>query len=122
MEMPGVEVLTAALESLGLNPREISAYQTSLSLGPKPASVIAKVSGLNRAHTYEVLTSLKSKGLVEEVTKNSVKHFSSIPPEAVLKQLDTKTTELASTKRRRSDASANGSNAKWRSGCGSRWD
>lgn len=96
----GQDILRSALESLGLTSNEIATYETSLSLGCRPASIIAKVSGLNRGHTYEVLTSLKTKGFVEEVMKNSVKQFVPVPPQTIVSKLGSLASQLQSTRER----------------------
>lgn len=92
-------VLHTALTDLGLNASEIATYQAALNAGARPASKIARSAGINRAHAYEVLSLLTDKGLVEEVTKNGIKHFSSRPPEVVLEKLKSLASRIRGTRR-----------------------
>lgn len=82
------EVLQNALLDLGLNQIEASAYQAALLVGSRPASAIARTARINRAHIYQVLSSLSERGLIDEVSRNGVKHFTPRPPEVVLEKLE----------------------------------
>ena len=67
------------LAQLGINPSEALVYELLLELGPKPAQDLITPSGLGRGNLYNVLTSLKKKGLVSEVEgKKTV--FTAAPP------------------------------------------
>lgn len=88
MRERGREIMKCSLEKLGLTQTEISAYQTALTLGARPASVIAKTMGLQRTRAYDVLQALENRGLVERVEKNKVRYFSPKSPEKVLALLD----------------------------------
>ena len=88
MRERGKEIMKCSLERLGLTQTEITTYQTALSLGARPASVIAKTMGLQRTRAYDVLQSLENRGLVERVEKNRVRYFSPKSPEKVLALLD----------------------------------
>jgi len=81
------EVIRSSLEQLGLTEGEISVYETTLRVGTRPASVLAKLSGINRTCAYDVLDSLKSKGLIERVERNKVGYFSATSPENVVRLL-----------------------------------
>jgi sugar-specific transcriptional regulator TrmB len=86
------------LQALGLSADEASVYMTALALGTRPASMIAQKSGLKRSHTYNILGSLQEKGIIQEYTRNGVRHFAGSPPRNLLSMVDTKIQEL-STKR-----------------------
>jgi len=90
--------LQTALLDLGLNPTEAAAYQVALAAGPRTASTIARMAGINRSHAYQVLSLLAEKGLVEEVTKNRVKHFSPRPPEVVIDKLQMLADRIAGSR------------------------
>lgn len=94
------EAIKAALSGIGLNEVEVSLYQTSLQIGPRPASVLAKRAGLGRARTYDVLEGLKRKGIVREVVKNRVKHFSCCAPDQLVQLIESREMELAKEKER----------------------
>ncbi len=94
------EAVKAALSGVGLNDVEASIYQTALQIGPRPASVIAKRAGLGRARTYDVLEGLRRKGVVREIVRNKVKHFSCCPPEELVQLIESRQTELAKEKER----------------------
>jgi predicted transcriptional regulator len=88
MKERGKEIMKSSLEQLGLSQAEISMYQAALTLGPRPASVIAKTVGLQRTRAYDVLQSLENRGLVERIEKNKVRYFSPKSPARVLSLLD----------------------------------
>ena len=107
MEVSNANVLKTALEDLGRKPAEVSAYQTALLLGPRPASTIARASGVSRAHIYDVLNSLKEKGFVEELSRNKVKHFAPLPAEQVLSRLNSLAKRIDVNRRRLEDVLPN---------------
>ena len=87
------DILTA-LNEVGLRDEEARVYKTVLSLGSRPASIIAQRAGYKRAHTYNILSSLIEKGIVQEFVKNSVKHFSCSPPASLLSMVDAREEEI----------------------------
>ncbi|MCB0322921.1 MAG: hypothetical protein KDD69_05085 [Bdellovibrionales bacterium] len=92
--------VVVALESLGLTHAEIAVYQASLALGPRPASVIAERAGLKRSHTYNILSSLQKKGIVQEIIKNSVRHFSCCQPTALVGMINNQLEDLTVKKKK----------------------
>ena len=52
------------LMRLGLNEKEVAVYLTLLSHGPSSVRKLAGISGINRGTTYDVLRTLKDRGLV----------------------------------------------------------
>lgn len=87
-----------ALRDFGLSDVEVAVYQAALSLGSRPASVIAHKASLKRGHTYNVLRTLMDKGIVQEFVKNSVRHFTCSPPTSLLSILDLRQDELSRQK------------------------
>ncbi len=74
------EIHFPILLELGLNSSEVQIYEVLLEYGPKPAAELVKLTDLGRGNTYNVLTSLKEKGLViEETGKKTV--FRAVDPE-----------------------------------------
>ncbi|MCB0360843.1 MAG: hypothetical protein KDD44_14440, partial [Bdellovibrionales bacterium] len=87
-----------ALSAFGLSESEIAVYQATLQLGTRPASVIAQKAGLKRGHTYNVLGQLAQKGIVQELVKNSVRHFTCSPPERLIGLLEHRESEISRQK------------------------
>lgn len=96
------EVLDA-LSGVGLSNDEVRVYQSILALGQRPASVIAQKAGLKRSHTYNILGGLKQKGIVQEVIRNSVRHFSCSPPKSLIAKMESCVQDLQHKKRRLED-------------------
>lgn len=92
--------IIAALSGVGLSESEISVYQATLELGSRPASIIAKKAGLKRGHTYNVLSQLAERGIIQEFVKNSVRHFTCSPPDSLLGVLEHRENELTLQKER----------------------
>lgn len=92
--------VTAALAGLGLSEAEVAIYRASLALGPRPASVIAERAGLKRSHTYNILAGLQQKGIIQEIVKNSVRHFNCCPPESLVGMINNQLEDLAAKKTR----------------------
>ncbi len=86
--------ILSALSNVGLKEEEALIYKTVLSLGSRPASIIAQRAGLKRAHTYNVLSSLIEKGIVQEFIKNSVKHFACSRPASLLSIVEEREAQL----------------------------
>ncbi len=81
---------TSTLIQLGFTDYEISIYLTLLELGESSASKIAEKIRLNRTHTYDILESLISKGLVSYVIKNNRKYFRPTHPNRLLESIKEK--------------------------------
>jgi len=92
--------IAESLLGFGLLEPEMKVYLALLSLGPQPASVIAKKSGLKRGHTYNVLADLLHKGLVQEFTKGSVKYFTCLPPAVLITMLEQRQGEMEQKKKK----------------------
>lgn len=87
--------LIKLLNDVGLDDSEAAVYMAALGVGSRPASVIAQKAKLKRGQTYNVLNSLTEKGIVQQVEKNGVKHFSCSSPKALVGMLEAKERELA---------------------------
>jgi predicted transcriptional regulator with HTH domain len=87
--------LIKLLNDVGLDDSEATVYMAALGVGSRPASVIARKARLKRGQTYNVLGSLIEKGIVQQVEKNGVKHFSCSSPKALVGMLETRERELA---------------------------
>jgi len=87
---------TKTLEGIGLTKNESIVYLTLLKTGTSKTGRILNSSGLNSGKIYEILESLKKKGLVSESIINNIKLFSAAPPLQILKWLDIKKEEIIS--------------------------
>ena len=85
---------TKILENIGLTHNESIVYLTLLKIGISKTGSILKNSGLNSGKIYEILESLKNKGLVSESTINNIKYFSAASPRQILEYLDKKKQQI----------------------------
>lgn len=86
--------LIQALDSFGFSEPEMTVYVTLLKFGAQPASIVAKQSGLKRGHTYNILSTLKDRGVVQEFEKGNVMHFSACAPSTLISLLERREEEL----------------------------
>ncbi len=76
------------LKSLNLTDYESRAYLALLALGEATSGMILSRSKINSGKIYLILESLEKKGLVSEITKNNVRHFTATDPRSIGKYLD----------------------------------
>ncbi|MDD4319918.1 MAG: helix-turn-helix domain-containing protein [Candidatus Peribacteraceae bacterium] len=88
-----------SLQGFGLSEPEISVYLALLELGTQPASVVARKAGLKRGHTYNVLSLLMQKGVVQEFEKKGVRTFTCTRPAGLLSLLERREEGLEGVKR-----------------------
>ncbi|MEK6893396.1 MAG: helix-turn-helix domain-containing protein [Nanoarchaeota archaeon] len=81
---------TILLESLGLTHNEALAYITLSRIGSSKTGRLLKESGLNTGKVYEILDSLKRKGLVSETIIDNVMHFAAAPPDRLIEYIKKK--------------------------------
>ena len=82
------------LERIGLTRNESIIYQTLLQLGTSKTGEILKKSGLNSGKIYEILESIKIKGLLSESIINNIKYFTASPPSQILEYIKDKKKDL----------------------------
>lgn len=85
--------IESALEQYGLTRREATTYISILKIGIAKASEIAQKAHQAREASYYTLKGLQEKGLVSEVIKSGVKHYSAIPPKRILAMIEEETRE-----------------------------
>jgi sugar-specific transcriptional regulator TrmB len=85
---------TKILENIGLTHNESIVYLTLIREGTSKSGEILKNSGLNSGKIYEILESLKKKGLVSESIVNKIKHYAAAPPSQILEYLNKQKEEL----------------------------
>jgi sugar-specific transcriptional regulator TrmB len=82
------------LKAFGLTDKEIKVYLACLKLGTALVQDIAKEAGTYRTYTYEVLKSLKEKGLVSYVIKSGKQYFEVARPNKLLNILKEKQQKI----------------------------
>ncbi len=85
---------TDILEKIGLTRNESLVYLALSRLGTSKTGEILKSSNLNSGKIYEILESLKNKGLVSESVVNKVKYFTAAPSSQLLEYLKKKRQEI----------------------------
>ncbi len=83
------------LLQIGLLPKEVKVYLTSLSLGSQPVSTIAKHSGISRTTIYNIFKSLIRKGLANKTEKGSATYFQVFDPANLIAYLEREQSEHA---------------------------
>lgn len=83
--------LEKVLENYGLTKKQAGIYLACLALGSSSVQKIAQRAGLARSTTYEVLESLREKGLISTFRKKTVKYFSAEEPEKIVQETERKT-------------------------------
>ena len=81
--------ITASLEGLGLGANEAAVYIAMLSLGPATVLSISRASGVKRTTIYNVLESLKQKGLVRTDVRGFKQLYAAEHPKKLESMLDT---------------------------------
>jgi sugar-specific transcriptional regulator TrmB len=82
------------LQSIGLTKNESVVYLSLLELGTSKSGDILHKSGLNSGKIYEILDSLKKKGLASESIISNIRHFTASPPKQLLYYLQQKKNEI----------------------------
>ena len=93
------DFISLELRKLGLKDKEVKIYLAGLELGPSPVQDIAKKAGVVRPTTYEIIKSLKIKGLFAETKKGVRRLFVAQSPEKILELLRMQKRELEEKER-----------------------
>ena len=79
----------------GLKDKEADIYLACLKGVEIGVSDLAKNTGIGRTNIYEILDSLKKKGLVASFIKNKKTYFKAAPPETFLNKLEEKKSVIS---------------------------
>ena len=79
-----------SLKKYGLSDKEIEIYLAGLKGGDATANKLSEITGIRRSTVYEVIESLKKKGLVTSFRKNNKYYFNSVMPNYLIKILKEK--------------------------------
>lgn len=91
---------TGLLAQIGFSTAESLVYIASLELGSQPASVIAKKAAMKRGQTYNVLSQLKDRGIVQEFIKDGVRQFTAQSPSYLISILAARQEDMAVSRQR----------------------
>jgi len=80
----------SVLEEAGLTENEAQVYLILLNIGEATIYQIADKVKISRPNIYDVVKTLKEKGLVSEMIKKNIKHFKAITPEKLLEIIQRK--------------------------------
>ncbi|OGM92595.1 hypothetical protein A2333_01750 [Candidatus Wolfebacteria bacterium RIFOXYB2_FULL_49_7] len=87
-------MLTKNLQKIGLNEKEAKVYLASLELGEANIQRIAKKAGIKRTTAYDILASLKEKGLISTVKKDKRFYYYAENPSSLMADLEEKQEAL----------------------------
>lgn len=87
--------LEKLLENFNLNQKEAKTYLALLELGPQAVLRISQKTNLPRSTTYEILNSLKQKGLISIFRKKNIQHFTAEEPQKIIQRMKDKTDLLS---------------------------
>ncbi|HBU06581.1 MAG TPA: hypothetical protein DEB09_00685 [Candidatus Magasanikbacteria bacterium] len=90
--------LKQAIKGYGLNERETEVFLALLELGVANGQEVAKKSGVIRTTTYSILEELGRKGLVTEVEKGKIKHYSIENPQKMISEMEERNKLLKEVK------------------------
>lgn len=79
-----MDILSLELRKLGLKEKEVNVYLSGLELGASTILEIAKKAKTARPTTYEILETLKEKGLFTETKREKKRYFIAQSPEKIL--------------------------------------
>lgn len=86
------------LERLGLTRGEAKVYLALLELNTSTTGPLLKLSKVSSSKIYLILENLNKKGLVSEINKNNVKHFTAKSPARLNDYLEKKESEIKEQK------------------------
>lgn len=87
------------LREIGLSEYESKIYLALIALGESTSGQIMNKANINSGRIYQILDSLKEKGLISEIVKNKVKYFSPTNPQKILDYIGEKEESLAQKKK-----------------------
>jgi len=86
--------LKQVLRDYGLSEKESLVYLSLLSLGSATVNTLANKTSLIRTTTYDLLKSLKERGIVSAITKNKILYFQAASPEKLIQIIEEKKQKI----------------------------
>jgi sugar-specific transcriptional regulator TrmB len=87
------------LKKLGLTDYESKVYLALLEIGEGTSGDVIKKAEIHTGKIYEILESLKKKGLISEISQNNIKRYSATEPKRIYDYLNLKKEELKETEK-----------------------
>ncbi|MCX6750579.1 MAG: hypothetical protein NTZ83_03925 [Candidatus Pacearchaeota archaeon] len=87
------------LQILGLTKNESKVYTALVKLNLASVNEISRKTNVPRVNIYDILESLKSKGLVASITKSNKQFFEPANPERLNELFEQKQKEISNTKK-----------------------
>ena len=78
------------LREYGLSEKEAIVYVSLLKLGSATTTQIAKSSNISRTTIYDIIKSLRDRGIVASMVKDKVLHLEAVAPEKLIQLLEEK--------------------------------
>ena len=91
--------LESLLKQVGLSDKEAQLYVYLLETGPSSVRSLASTSGINRGTVYDVLKSLKKRGLLSYYHKSTHQYFVAENPEKLVDFIEQETIALNRAKK-----------------------
>ena len=82
------------LQEYGLSEKEADVYLACLKMGPSTANRISSATDLRRSTTYDILESLKAKGLISSFIREKKYYFQAADPSELLAFMHAKEEKL----------------------------
>lgn len=86
--MSSQDHLLSRLERLGFSEKEVKVYLTLIRLGAQTASVVGRVTGLNRTSVYDLMEALMGRGLVSSSKGKGRTVFQALSPQQLHSYLE----------------------------------
>jgi HTH-type transcriptional regulator, sugar sensing transcriptional regulator len=86
--------LNSLFRRLGFSEQEAHLLITLYKHPSTPAGRIAEYAGLKRGHTYNLLSTLLARGVVQEFVERGVKRFNAITPTQLMERVEQQRIEL----------------------------
>jgi len=86
--------LEQLMTDFGLNEKEVKVFLAMFRLGQSTASLLAKETDITRTNIYDMVESLKKKGLVVEFEQRGVRHFEAIDHAGIIALLSKKERDV----------------------------
>ena len=94
-----LEILPLELRKLGLTEKESLVYLTALELGYTSIQKIAQKAKISRPTTYEIVRTLKQRGLISESKNKNKRYFTAESPDKLLGILKIEKKEIEEKER-----------------------
>ncbi len=81
------------LKKMGFSEKEALVYMHLIRLGAQPVSVLSERAGINRTTSYDIIASLRKKGLISSIKKDGITHIKALDPKELHNYLEREKVE-----------------------------